>query len=230
MKLLKWHLGLGDALICNGLIRTLLERGLELKIPCYTHNLPSLKAMFWDVLDRIEFVSFNANDERYRDAVMGANEPSIDLGYYGKGFDPNRWDESFYRQAGIPFLFKWTKFHSAEIAPEASTMYANPAAFSKTEAPKPGGRFIHDDEERGFVIPLDGLRPNPKWGRITEWIRTVANATEIHCINSSFAILADLIGGLEGITPRKYLHRYARPDGGAMPIWGREWEILDKPL
>lgn len=199
---MRWHLGLGDHLLCNGLVRVLVKRGMRLMLPCYQHNLASLEAMFNDIKESVEF--------RVVAELSGWDGEVINLGYYGSNFDTARWDESFYRQAGVPFLSKWEEFKFGVFTDWVTT--------------PPPKVFIHDDASRGFVIPIEGHRPD----RITELsghYSDLRNAKEIHCINSSFAILADLINA----PGRKVLHRYARPDGGVLPIYGRDWEIREKP-
>jgi hypothetical protein len=212
--LLRLHLGLGDFLLCNGLVRTLIERGHKLLLPCYPHNEASVGAMFADLGDAVE-IALTATHENLFPEWKG---DSINLGDYGQGFGRERFDESFYQQAGVPFLAKWERF---KIPGEEPLVWRERVV-------------IHDDPERGFSIPLSGYRfpsinhankqdpPVP----ISEHRRLLSEAKEIHCINSCFAILADLINA----PGKKYLHRYARPDGGALPIFGREWTILDQSL
>jgi len=48
------------------------------------------------------------------------------------------------------------------------------------------------------------------------------NATELHCMNSSFAILADHAPSLSA--SRRVMHAYARE--GVLPASRMEWEVL----
>lgn len=199
--LLRSHLGLGDHLLCNGLVRTLVQRGHEIDVPCYPHNAESVSIMFSDLAERVRVITVD-NDTQLRNL----EGPSIDIGHYGKGFDPYRFDESFYRQGGVPFLNKWTAFHCPMVVPHVRLP-----------------RFVHDDTERGFIIPLTGYRP-PRMA-LDYLYGKIAFSDEFHGINSSMSILADLMEEDRSRT----LHRYSRPDGGAMPVWGRGWTILDAP-
>lgn len=205
--LLRWHLGLGDALLCNGLVRVLVERGHHLTLPCWPHNEASVRAMFSELEDKVYV------DTQMPEYLEHATKDVISLGHYGKDFDRSRWDESFYRQAGVPFLAKWEKF---KLPTGALNVYG---------FPRYPAVFVHDDHSRGFVIPTKGYRPVQTASILDHGY--IIQADEIHCINSSFAILADMLPGCKG---KRYLHKYARPDGGALPIFGREWTILDKPL
>lgn len=207
--LLRWHLGMGDALLCNGLVRVLVERGHHLVLPCWEKNLTAVMAMFADLDDDQATISYRA--VQYADYRTSEDE-EINLGHYGRHFDEHRFDESFYLQAGVPFLEKWMEF---EV----------PFGFGHSNA----AVFLHDDPKRLMNIygldDADTYLPEPSkpfWSHLP----ALMAAKEIHCINSCFAILADLIDA----PGKKFLHRYARPDGGALPIFGREWTILDKPL
>jgi hypothetical protein len=196
-----WHLGLGDALVCNGLVHVLVARGRSLLLPCYPKYRASIEEMFSHLGERVEV--FEVADGSYP-----GQPDEISLGWAGKDFDPARWDECFYRQAGIDFCEKW---NSARLPP---VLLLNGAS----------DRFIHDDVQRGFRIPLSGFRP--EGGRsIFDYAGALMAAKEIHCIDSCFAILADLYRA----PGRKYLHRYAR-EGTTFPVMGAYWEVLKQPL
>ena|ERR1700722_14558833 len=206
--LLDWHKGLGDAIACNGLVRCLIKKGERLTLPCHARNYESICAMFSDIstnqltIDPGEIVNDHA-----KMAAMGYR--ILHLGFAGKDFDGYRWDESFYRQAGVPFIEKWNSFELGV----SGIIGATECGGMKT--------FIHDDHSRGYRIPLHGIRPNPQYAAITEWVETLMHCDEIHCINSCFAILADLIKA-----PGKlFLHAYARPNS-PLPIFGQHWTVL----
>lgn len=212
--ILRWHLGLGDALLCNGLVRVLVQRGYNLLLPAYGYNAESVRQMFADLGDAVEVDTsgpLQYLDVRHFEHVAQV----IILGHEGKDFDPDRWDESFYRQAEVPFLDKWEKFELPYMMPPAHA---------------PELYFLHDDPVRRFIIPCSDessvYRPDPTqpfWSHLPY----LKAAAQIHCISSCFAILADL---LPNLFAKRILHRYARPDGGALPIFGRQWTILDKSL
>lgn len=203
---LKWHLGLGDALICNGLVRNLLEtQAHEIVLPSWPHNAPTVRAMFSD-LESVSVVEIISAGE----LILAAKnyEHVLPLGYYGENFNEAQWDVSFYQQAGVGFLEKWGRFECPE---PRSSRAVEPV-------------FIHDDIERGYCIPMEGRRPLPR-ASLFDFIEDLRGAREIHCINSCFAILADLITGCPA---KKFLHVYARP-GEALPVFGEHWTYLRKP-
>lgn len=209
------HLGLGDNLVCNAIFRKYAEK-FSITIPCKERNVPSVKFMLKDVegVTLIPIGDGTSEDDHHADDAI-AGMPSMKLGFYGpRPFDPERWDSEMYRQASVPFEDRWDKF-----------VYHDPATKSSEE-----GQFIflHDDESRGFNID-QSLLPDVRIVRpriettpnIFDTIPLMRAASEIHCIDSCFAILADSI---EGITDKLFLHWYARYD--KPPHYRKNWTIV----
>ncbi len=196
--LLRWHLGLGDALVCNGMVRVLSRSNDSIVVPCWEHNLHSVQAMFADLPNVDTMV---VEDDKYENPC----KKEICLGFYGKDFDRNLWDRSFYRQAGLPQTMQWSAFDIPEGL--------------KVE-PVPIECFIHDDPARGFVIRKTGFRPDKRRLTVFDYLPELMGAKEVHCIDSCFAILADLMGAPGEL----WSHQYCRD--GAPPTYARKWAIL----
>lgn len=189
---------MGDALICNGLVRTLVERGHEVTLPCYRRNIESVTVMFADLPEVIvvDHADMLLKSDYFTPLYLGhyAVEAGTDT------FDESRFDAEFYRQAGVPFLHKWEKFRL-------------PSLPKFPAAPVP---FVHDDPSRGFNIPVEGYRPLHK-GTIFDNMHELLAATEVHCIDSCFSALADLLR----LTVPLFLYQSLRP--GATQIYGQHW-------
>lgn len=182
---LNWHLGMGDAIICNGMVRELRKKYDEITVPCYKHNEASVKFMFSD--DPNIKIAVVANDWDAKDYgnVHFASDEVLGIGCKSKEpLDFARWDADFYRQAGVPFERRWDSFHLARCAGETepwSTKYT----------------FIHDDSSRGFCIDSSKVGNLPmtmrpfRLAHIFLWRKCIEEANEIHCIDSSFLSLAD---------------------------------------
>lgn len=208
--LLHWHLGLGDAIICNGLVRNLAPNYSHIHLPCYNHNRWSVHDMF-DDLDNVSTIVVRSDDEM--DELLVGDE-CLGLGYYSdEPFDDRRFDQQFYRQAGVDFDKRWTDFK-----------WGGDVGLSYTPD---NSAFIHDDRSRGFKINMK-LVNNKSLVRATNCksvgvaIMALKNVAEIHCIDSCFALLAD---SLDTIATRKVIHRYARP-GSTYPTYRNNWEII----
>lgn len=202
---------MGDALICNALIRKLASENDQIVIFSYWHNLKSVEFMFRD-LKNVRVTPVDSPEEANH--IIG-NRECLQLGYFGKDFDPNRFDTEFYRQANVDFEQRWNGFK----------FNRDPESECKCNVPF---RFVHDDIDRGFSITRikeDGaipiIRPH-RVPHIFQFVWMLQNASEIHCINSSFLILADSIEIPE--STELFLHFYARPT--THPRLRKKWKIL----
>lgn len=214
------HLGAGDMLIINAIVRERATKFDEVYLPCKTHNVPSVRFMFrdlpnvyvWGVRDDNEADKFTSDRIYCGSKVLG-----LGLFAYEKEFDIDQWDREMYRQAGLPFEQRWDGFRavrdpSRELEPGVDSWV-----------------FAHQDSARRFEInvnrmprgnvlsPIPGRRHN-----IFDYWPLIENAEEIHCIDSCFAILADSIPTK---AKRHVLHLYARP-GALPPHYRKNWEIL----
>lgn len=204
------HLGLGDAIICNGLIRFYSKLYDSIKIPCYNHNYNAVSFMFRDD-KKISVHPVESSEEAVE--LFGHNN-SLKLGFYSKDkFDPKKFDQEFYRHADVPFSDRWDKFH-VELSDSKLPM-------STTFA------FIHEDFRRGFLIrkemiKLEMVKPLID-GKFFNNYNIMKSCQEIHCINSSFLHFWDSMPHVEG--QKLFFHRYARPNGDN-PILRKPWSVI----
>lgn len=204
------HLGVGDHLLCNGLIRQLSKKYKQLKIPCWPYNHISVSHQFSD-LPNVETIAVLTDDQMSR---MGQRDTeAIRLGYYSQDeFLANQFDREFYRQANIPFHERWDSF----LAPRSHGELTINEPFT----------FIHEDTKRGFYInrshintDMLGFHPANQ-PNIFDCRKLLETAQEIHAINSCFLILADSIE-TQG---KLFFHHYARPT--VYPTLRKDWTIL----
>lgn len=205
--LLRWHLGLGDAILCNGLVRELCKQHKHITLPCWPHNQASIEAMFSDL--PVAVVPIKSGQENHLNPIdFDLIEVELGLGHYGKGklFRSWRagWDRVFYEQAGIDHECRWSSFALPFEIP------LNPPKID---------RFVHDDPGRGYTIKMHGVRP-AKEASIFDQLPLLAGASEIHCISSCFAILAEHLE----LSGRLFLHHYARKE--PLPTLRKSWAIL----
>lgn len=213
---LDWNLGLGDSLICNGLVRWLSEyRAKRVVLPCYEHNFASVQQLFQD----IPGVSIHQ---------LLPGEPNLFSGeVLPIGLNNPRWgtvqpfDRAFYEFAGVPFDAKWDLFsipRSGRELPPKDYRYA----------------LVHDDKQRGFAIDESRISPDiikhhvfkSATPRISDWRDMISEAAEVHVIDSAVMHLAELL-------PTKgklFYHRYARRASERMPVdatFRKDWTVLD---
>ncbi len=217
---LDWHLGLGDAIICNGLVRWLAREnpGRHIVIPCYqNHNTSAVSQMFADLthwrgdVGPSVFVVPDTNPPPHGCLLLpiGMNNP-------GWG-TVTPFDRAFYAFAGVPFDAKWDLFHIPE---------------SNTELPPPDYRYalLHEDRARGFAIDrsrikdilIHSVTPG-KTPRISDWRHWIANAAEVHVIDSSVMHLAELLP----TNGKLFYHKYARPNAADDAIFRKAWTVYE---
>ena len=139
----------------------------------------------------------------------------VKLGYFGKNFrtNPNlRCDENFYLQANVPHAYRWDKFNFERNYEKENRLKELLVTSNEPYI------FIHEDPKRKFIIERKYFNSDLKivspridlssQFTIFDYLSIIENATEIHCIESSFSILLDNIN----LPLSKFIHRYARPE------------------
>jgi hypothetical protein len=156
----------------------------------------------------------------------------VTLGHYGKGFmkDASTFDESFYNQAEVDYQARWDNFYYPPDKEREALAYSE---FCKRIG-SDEYIFVHDDETRDLKInennlpDLPAVRPDHKFGTagkisFFDYGLLLRNATEIHCMDSSFALFADHLDTSD--VKRKVIHRYLRREN-LNPRYKDDWEIM----
>jgi len=231
------HQGLGDQILCSGIYRKLSESRRSIIVPSILVNYPSVRQMLGNY-PSIFVQGYRQSHENIvidgHASLLGRNGFDIlRLGSSGKDFfeSPNmRLDENFYSQAGIELHERWGPLDIARNLDKELELFG-------LLAPKSGPYiFLHEDASRGFNIDLDLLPDGVAIVRadttlssnftIFDYLTIIENASEIHCIESSFCAL---IESMQFDIP-KFAHRYARPEAKADYrfefTYRSKWEIL----
>lgn len=218
--LLRSHLGMGDMILVNSIIRHMAQDQSVL-LPCKRQNCESIQFMTRDLPVAVMAVDDDQKADRLAQVAEKQGRDVLRLGMFGKGFDEKRWDAVMFEQAGVPFEDRWTKWH---VERDLSREF---------EPPKEPYAFVHQDQSRGFIIDrerADISSDKVIWfahkgatDNIFDFCRLIENAEEIHVIDSCFAILADSLNTLKA--KRKVVHLYAR-EGALPPTYSPGWEIL----
>jgi len=199
------HLGLGDHIDCNGLVRSILDQYDEVRLFVKQKNIATISKMFNDepriVLVPIDTVATN----EYKLVVDYCNsiKPENDVQYffiqighssYPQNPDPNRncW-EYFYEQAGVSLDAKKDRFFYKQDAE------AEDRVFTKLNSENKPYAFVHDDPSRGFEIDSESVASdlvivkNDMDENMLDFCKIIENASEIHCMESSFKSLVELM-------------------------------------
>lgn len=192
------HLGLGDHIICHGIVRNICRKfSNEMNILFVKPQfLESVSFMYNDIAN-IQYMTMN--DNQVHEFLKGVNKESIvyighqHLEEYIK--ESKTFDKAFYDQVGLNFKKRWTHFIIRR------DLQREIALFNKINPPEKY-IFLHDDPKRGLVIDrshfinkdLPVIIPDiTLTNNIFDYLTLMDKAEEIHCIDSSFKLMADSV-------------------------------------
>lgn len=213
------HMGLGDHMICHGLVRYHAEFR-PVFLLCQIDNVPTVRFMFSDtpmitVVPIADDTEGQARCQTYRNHGMEV----MKLGYLDQDptFSDQNYDAHFYRQGLCDFDKRWSNFKV-------------PRSVNPVPVPAWPYMAIHDDTR--FAIPESRLPDYPgvaiERGRtpnLFDWIPVLEGAEEIHCIPSSVYLMIDSLPDFPSHI-KLYLHKYSRL-GVTYPEHRKNWRILE---
>lgn len=223
------HLGMGDYIVCNGLIRNLIKRNPKGEFILFTSSklVNSIKFMFRDISNLsysiIPPVEFNRNyilpyikHKDYHLIIIGYDDLDKSMSS----------DKSFYHQFGLNFEKRWTDFYVERDLKREKEF------FNKFDLISREYIFIHDDPSRNQIVDKNIIKNKnlkiieAKKGltsNIFDYCYIIENAAEIHCIESSFLFLSDSIP----TNGKLFSHRYARElYDYTIPNMKKTWTII----
>lgn len=223
-------LGLGDHIVCNGLVREQCKRNGRVGLFCFKRNEPSVSFMYRDLKNfhlhiveshteaaRFRFLNRFVFGEDHYDKMLSIGSHDVESGI--------KYERQMYKLAEFSLEALWDSFYvERDIERER-------ALSQKMHVAEPY-IFLHDDA-RYPITPakiqssLPILRPNlTLTDSIFDYCGVLEHAEEIHVIDSSFMFLADCLP-YENPRQRLFVHRYARENmAWNLPILKKNWEIL----
>ena len=197
------HLGLGDHLDCNGMVRYILKNSDFDKICVFSKSnyYEMIEYMYRDNPD-ISVVkidkSLNENQQVFEYVKNNEFEHFLRVGFENYPFlkehlyDKNCW-EFFYDQVKIPYSARIDYFYFERDNKQEQRVY------EKLNPKNKPFIFVHDDESRGFKVDrkhfvdskLETVE-NDVTENIFYFTKILEEAEEIHCMESSFKSLIDL--------------------------------------
>jgi hypothetical protein len=202
------HLGLGDMIHCNGMVRAILETrpiGDRIFVFCKNRHRRSTEWMYRDE-PRIQVIGIDEKKDEVKqvDAVISARKDEdieflrIGLDFYGltqrlnpDPKDPWTCDMIFYKQLNMPYEWRYSKCFWQRELDEEERVYR--------KMTPPGGDyvFVHDDPSRGLVISDANVGTSLPIVRndISEMIfhmgLLLERAKEIHVMESSIRCMVE---------------------------------------
>lgn len=203
------HLGLGDHIICNGMVRHFYKKYGSVKLFCYLRNLDNVSYMYRD-LPNLELISVNSDlevDNYLRRIDDTTKKVKIGFNNLDNYMNPMTFDEAFYKIADLDFSVRFDEFYiEREIDKETEV-------FNRLNPNNEKYIFIHDDKSRGFKIDESKIESthkriyNDNSIPLFHYITLIENAEEVHVMQSS---IKDLINSFKFTKPKFFLHEYVR--------------------
>ena len=210
LKYIHHHLGLGDHIICNGMVRHFCKKYDNVVIFSYTRYYENVNYMYRD-LDNLEIFDF----DREEDAIMFVeSNTTVKNNLIKPGFekldsclDRMTFDEAFYHLAGLDFQIRFDEFYIERDMDRENEV---------CKTLNPDGEkyiFVLDDPDRGYNIDMEKITNEYKIIRndyqfgMFDYIKLLENAEEIHMMQTGFL---DLVNSYKMDKPKIYRHNYVR--------------------
>lgn len=218
------HLGLGDHIMCHGLIRTYIETNIFEKYYLFAkkHNTPAVKYMFRDI-SNLEILPVNDDADVHGILSTKVGARVLVIGFRNLGGECI--DKCFYGQAGIDISKKWDNFKiDRDLDREKEVI-----KIFKAEKPY---IFVHEDIKRNMLIDKSYLGKKKivypdieLCDNLFHYCSLIEQADEVHCIESSFLHMIDCMG----LNKNLYAHRYSKEiDMWSRPIYKNVLKIIEK--
>lgn len=198
MKYIFHHLGLGDHIICNGMVRHFTEIYGQVTVFCKPHNFENVKYMY---RDNNNIIVLPVGEVWDVDSYILSNDIEKDTIRNTADYSCPTFDESFYRQINLPFDFRYSKFYFLRDLDKENEVYS---------------KLNPDNEEYVFThggVDLTKIRndlkiiDNPTNYGIFDILKLIENATEVHIMESSIKCL---VNSYVFEKPKFYYHQYIR--------------------
>jgi hypothetical protein len=186
------HLGLGDIIICNGLIREVCKIKPHVTIFCKPRYEQSVKYMLRDLQNLSILIKDDYDIQLFLSNVPSQQKYWVGFNNLDKYSNKFTFDEKFYKQIGLNFQKRWSSFYVDRDLTLENFYY-------KKLAPKQPYAFVHDDSSRGHNIDNNLIskellifRP-PVIPNIFGYCKIIEQSSEIHCMDSCFKVMIDSI-------------------------------------
>lgn len=227
------HLGLGDMIHCNGLVRYLLTRlHADRRIGVFSkaRNAEMVRWMYRDE-PRIEIVEVpdGMREATFVQSVLRRRRVRNYLAVGHRAMRPllNEhphafFDELFYLQMGIPYAYRYSYCYWERDMDNEERVF-------RKLAPQGPYAFVHDDASRGYCITTDDFELPVVRNDISESIfhmgLLLERAAEVHCMESSIRCM---IESLNMNNTKLYYHNFRYPDRPLGRATQLDWEQIDR--
>ena len=173
------HLGLGDHIVCNAIVRSLHKKHGPVLLAVKKQNYSSVKQLYRDI--DVSLHQVNCDEDCH---AMYQKYPSVIVGFEDlRRRNTVEWEEAFYAQMGMDYSERFTGFHidrdhDREKALEEEINLPEEFAFCNTSTSR--GCLEIEIDTRMEKIFLEEKTDN-----IFDWMGVIEKASEIHTVDSS---------------------------------------------
>jgi hypothetical protein len=210
------HLGLGDHLICNGLVNYLLD-ALELErlyLISVKTNAPSVRFLYSDE-PRITILDFDwPKISQQEFAYWASNQLGVPMLTIAAQSAEN-FDVHFYRSLGVPFDVRWSHFRLPAVMTSAHDFYRQHIRHERYCLVAAKSSVSEHNLQIDTALPIYFVEPLTD--SMLDWVEVIKHASEIHCIDSGFI---HLVNSFDLTGAKLYYHDVGR---GAAFVTRHEW-------
>jgi len=219
------HLGLGDHIACNGIVRHYADLYDKVFVFSKSSNIKNILTMYHDdpkikviAMDDGEVKTFMAINQNNNYLIVGHEKLTHIMNTQR---NQKLFDEIMYELAEVPIEYKWEKFkYQRNLVREKEVYYDILGLTDDSEF-----IFIHesnyDPVNKQIPKNIQIIRPDNKDVGIFDYLYTISKAKEVHVMNSSFMNLIDCI---QLRNDNLYYHEYARPNINA--VLRLPWNVI----
>lgn len=221
----KGHLGLGDNIIQQGIVNKFHKMFDNCYVLCKHHNKPSVEHMNSE-LPNVEVVSVG-DDAEANNWVNTFDGEKILCGHTAKDWHlvlvgKRKFNQVFYDQVGLDASeqYNW----QPKEATDPDVMKLIPGInerFIFVHEGGSSGKHLINKEKISSDLPI--IKPSINAPTIFHYLPLIRKAKEVHCIDSSFALMIDQC---EDIEDNLYWHRYARSTQ-CSPKLKEKWNVIN---
>ena len=221
------HLGLGDHIVCNGLLNYFSESFDKIYLPVKSRDINNINYLYKDN-QKIEVfkIEHSSEVEDINSFAKKNNLITLKVGFKKRKPPFNL---SFYDQFGLPYSYSISKFRVPRDIKKEKSLYQHLKDVYKV---KDRYQVVHNQSSYGKVsLQVNNELPTifieketDLYKNIFLYSKVIKNATEIHCLDSSFLHLVERVE-----TDAELIFHNIKKDGqrGADVHLVKNWQIVN---
>ena len=190
------HLGLGDHIVCNGLLNHFSESFNKIYLPVKSRDLNNVNYLYKDT-NKIEVFKIEHETE-VEDITTFLKKNNLTILKVGFKKRKPPFNLSFYEQFNLPYNYSFNKFKITRDEEKEESLLKHLKDVYEVKGPY---QVVHNQSSYGKV-DLQSNKNLPKiyieketdlYKNIFLYLKVIENAEEIHCLDSSFLHLVERV-------------------------------------